>query len=266
MTNEFMKYILLCCFLIIGSNKLLLAKGLIINLQYKEHKVSNLSIFKTTPLNIDIETYIIDNNKSIEEHCINIFEIIKKKYHEATDNPPIFIFTDRESSFVGLKLLSIDNSISGMCSISGAFNDGDNFLYSEISYKKNQELLNSLSLDRSKEQYLEKALKLILDKKNGKRIKIRKNTDKNISDLYLFLESSYGQSLLNFSLEEHLSKIESGIYPFFGPKEDQKMVEDVDYMNLSYIGNKYNVKYTYPSVWDENNPLLKEIVFDLLKK
>ncbi len=260
-----MKYILLCCFLIIGSNKLLLAKGLIINLQYKEHKVSNLSIFKTTPLNIDIETYIIDNNKSIEEHCISIFEIIKKKYHEATDNPPIFIFTDRESSFVGLKLLSIDNSISGMCSISGAFNDGDNFLYSEISYKKNQELLNSLSLDRSKEQYLGKVKKLIDNKKKGKRTKNHKKADKNISDLYLLLESNYGQSLLNFSLEKHLSEIKSWIYPFFVSEENQKMIIDVDYMNLSYIGNKYNVKYSSPSIWNENNPLLKNIIIELQK-
>lgn len=265
MTNEFMKYILLCCLIIIESNKLLAGNGLIVNLRYQDDKVKNLSVFENANSSIDIETYIINNDKSIEEHSTAISSIIEK-YRKETDSLSVVIISDRVSSYVGLDLLSTYKSISGLIAISGAFNDGDKFLYSEISFKKNQEMIESLSLNRSKEQYLEKALKLILDKKNGKRIKIRKNTDKNISDLYLFLESSYGQSLLNFSLEEHLSKIESGIYPFFGPKEDQKMVEDVDYMNLSYIGNKYNVKYTYPSVWDENNPLLKEIVFDLLKK
>ena len=59
MTNEFMKYILLCCLIIIESNKLLAGNGLIVNLRYQDDKVKNLSVFENANSSIDIETYII---------------------------------------------------------------------------------------------------------------------------------------------------------------------------------------------------------------
>ena len=263
-----MKLLILNILLLFCGNHQLMAKGLMLSLQYyqNEKPIDLEKLAKgLSDMEIDIKTFVIDDSKSIEEYANRLKETVRQ-YHEQNDTIQFFVITDRESSFVGLELASVEASVKALLTICGAFNDGDRFLYGEMSFKKNMEMLDSISFDGSKERYLEKVFKMIADKKTGKRIRLPKNADNDMAALYALLESNYGSSIMRFSLDSCLSKISAAVFPIYD--SDNQQLLDVDYLNLCLCGNKYQVRYSYPICYS-GETLVKEItksISELLTK
>lgn len=229
------------------------AKGVVLSIQYGENKLMFDSVEMKTALSgidFDIITYRVDKSRTIGEHTDRIEKIIGK-YHDSEHQQPVFLLSDRMSSFVGLDVIAKDTTIVGLITFSGAFSNGDDFLYDNMSMKKNMAMTDSISFDHSKELYLKGVYKMIRAKKQGKKVKLTKNADESAWELRDLLNSQYGTSLVNFSLEERLSRIKSWIVPML---DDYGMLMmDVDLMNLSCIGNMYHLKYTIFMPFDEQN-------------
>ena len=254
------KYIIGFLLFFLGNNPVL-SKELMLNLQYHKNKEA-FDLEKLTKglsdVEIDTKTYVIDDNSSIEEHVNKIREFIRQ-YCEKEKKLQVLVLTDRESTFVGLELASVDTPVKALFTFSGAFNDGDNFLYGEMSFKKNMEMLDSISLDRSKERYLEKVLKMIADKKKGKKIRLPKNADSDMTALYALLQSNYWNSVLGFSLDDHLHSIKAEFLPIMPYVKKKNLMTDVDYLNLCHCGNKYQIRYSYP-IFNDGDRLVAEIL------
>lgn len=247
-----MKAFIIVLFLFFWANNPILSRGLMLNLQYYQNE-KTIDLEKLakglSDMEIDIKTFVIDDSKSIEEYANGLKETISQ-YRKQDDTLQLFVLTDRESSFVGLELASVEARVKALLTVCGAFNDGDRFLYGEMSFKKNMEMLDSISFDGSKERYLEKVFKMIADKKKGKKIRLPKNADNDMAALYALLESNYGRSILRFSLDSHLRKIGAEIFPILSSGKRRHVMLDVDYLNLCLCGNKYQVRYSYPVSYD----------------
>ena len=239
-----MKKILINVFVLFLWSNVISARGLVLNLRYSENESSFDSIAMKTSLSeigYDMITYIVDKNRSISEYAEKVYEIVER-YRNAETQDTIFLLSDRLSTFVGLDVVSRDTTIHGLITLTGAYNDGDNFLYDEISIKKNLEMMDSISFDGSKEHYLKTVYRMIQDKKKGKKIKLSLQADNMMKEFYTLLNSPYGTSLIDFSLEEHLRTTKAWIG--FLIEEHNEMKMEIDYMNLSWTANKYGVKYT----------------------
>lgn len=224
------------------------AKGVVLSIQYGENKLMFDSVEMKTALSgidFDIITYRVDKSRTIGEHTDRIEKIIGK-YHDSEHQQPVFLLSDRMSSFVGLDVVSKDTTIVGLITLSGAFSDGVDFLYDNISMEKNMETIDSISLDHSKELYLEGIYNMIHDKKQGKKVKLTRNADVSARELRDLLDSQYGTSLVDFSLEKRLSRIKSWIVPII--YDPETLMWSIDLMNLSFIGNMYHLRHTQPII------------------
>ena len=225
-------------FLLIGCDTVS-ARGLVLNLRYSEKGLCFDSLSMDTTLSgigFDMFTYIVDKNRSISEHAEKVHEIVER-YRNAETQDTIFLLSDRLSTFVGLDVVSRDTTIHGFITLTS-------FLYDDVSIQKNLEMMDSISYDGSKERYLKTVYKMIQDKKKGKRIKFSPQADNLMQDFYTLLNSPYGTSMIEFSLEEHLRLIKSWIG--FMTDDERRLELEIDYMNLSWTANKYGVKYTCP--------------------
>lgn len=263
-----MKKILINFFVLFLWSNVISARGLVLNLRYSENESSFDSIAMKTSLSeigYDMITYIVDKNRSISEYAEKVYEIVER-YRNAETQDTIFLLSDRLSTFVGLDVVSRDTTIHGLITLTGAYNDGDNFLYDEISIKKNLEMMDSISFDGSKEHYLKTVYRMIQDKKKGKKIKLSLQADNMIKEFYTLLNSPYGTSLIDFSLEEHLRTTKAWIG--FLIEEHNEMKMEIDYMNLSWTANKYGVKYTCPLSFrtDDCVAIVKHVILDLQQK
>ena len=232
-------------FLLIGCDTVS-ARGLVLNLRYSEKGLCFDSLSMDTTLSgigFDMFTYIVDKNRSISEHAEKVHEIVER-YRNAETQDTIFLLSDRLSTFVGLDVVSRDTTIHGLITLTGAYNDGCSFLYDDVSIRKNLEMMDSISFDGSKEHYLKTVYRVIQDKKKGKKIKLFPQADNMMQDFYTLLNSPYGTSMIDFSLEEHLRLIKSWIG--FMTDDERRLELEIDYMNLSWTANKYGVKYTCP--------------------
>lgn len=263
-----MKRKIISVFMFLLCGNILSARNLVINLYYSEKELSfdSLVMEKTlSEIGYDMISYIIDKNRSISEQATRVQEITER-YREGGTQDVIFLLSDRLSTFVGLDVLSKDTNIHGLITLNGAYNDGESFLYDDVSIKKNLEMIDCISFDGSKERYLMTVYKMIRDKKKGKEIKLAPKADNMMLELYTLLNSPYGTSLMNFSLEEHLCTIKSWIGFLI---EDGHLLEmEIDFMNLSWIANKYGVKYTYPNTYrsDDSVAKVKKMILDLQQK
>ena len=263
-----MKRKIISAFMFLLCGNILSARNLVINLYYSEKELSfdSLVMEKTlSEIGYDMISYIIDKNRSISEQATRVQEITER-YREGGTQDVIFLLSDRLSTFVGLDVLSKDTNIHGLITLNGAYNDGESFLYDDVSIKKNLEMIDFISFDGSKERYLMTVYKMIRDKKKGKEIKLAPKADNMMLELYTLLNSPYGTSLMNFSLEEHLCTIKSWIGFLI---EDGHLLEmENDFMNLSWIANKYGVKYTYPNTYrsDDSVAKVKKMILDLQQK
>ena len=263
-----MKKILINVFVLFLWSNVISARGLVLNLRYSENELSFDSIAMKTSLSeigYDMITYIVDKNRSISEYAEKVYEIVER-YRNAETQDTIFLLSDRLSTFVGLDVVSRDTTIHGLITLTGAYNDGDNFLYDEISIKKNLEMMDSISFDGSKEHYLKTVYRMIQDKKKGKKIKLSLQADNMMKEFYTLLNSPYGTSLIDFSLEEHLRTTKAWIG--FLIEEHNEMKMEIDYMNLSWTANKYGVKYTAPFSYPSDNCVekIKQMILDLQQK
>lgn len=263
-----MKKILINVFVLFLWSNVISARGLVLNLRYSENESSFDSIAMKTSLSeigYDMITYIVDKNRSISEYAEKVYEIVER-YRNAETQDTMFLLSDRLSTFVGLDVVSRDTTIHGLITLTGAYNDGDNFLYDEISIKKNLEMMDSISFDGSKEHYLKTVYRMIQDKKKGKKIKLSLQADNMIKEFYTLLNSPYGTSLIDFSLEEHLRTTKAWIG--FLIEEHNEMKMEIDYMNLSWTANKYGVKYTCPLSFrtDDCVAIVKHVILDLQQK
>ena len=263
-----MKKILINVFVLFLWSNVISARGLVLNLRYSENESSFDSIAMKTSLSeigYDMITYIVDKNRSISEYAEKVYEIVER-YRNAETQDTIFLLSDRLSTFVGLDVVSRDTTIHGLITLTGAYNDGDNFLYDEISIKKNLEMMDSISFDGSKEHYLKTVYRMIQDKKKGKKIKLSLQADNMMKEFYTLLNSPYGTSLIDFSLEEHLRTTKAWIG--FLIEEHNEMKMEIDYMNLSWKANKYGVKYTSPFSYraDYCVEKIKQMILDLRQK
>ena len=263
-----MKKILINVFVLFLWSNVISARGLVLNLRYSENELSFDSIAMKTSLSeigYDMITYIVDKNRSISEYAEKVYEIVER-YRNAETQDTIFLLSDRLSTFVGLDVVSRDTTIHGLITLTGAYNDGDNFLYDEISIKKNLEMMDSISFDGSKEHYLKTVYRMIQDKKKGKKIKLSLQADNMMKEFYTLLNSPYGTSLIDFSLEEHLRTTKAWIG--FLIEEHNEMKMEIDYMNLSWTANKYGVKYSAPFSYPSDNCVekIKQMILDLRQK
>lgn len=203
--------------------------------------------------NIDIEliAYPVDVSRTVGEHTLIIDSIIRN-YRENTDGLSIFMVTDKEASFVALDVLSKDTTIVALMTLSGAFCNGDDYFYNETSINKNMEMLDSVLFDNKKEQYLKISYKMISQAKQGEKIKLPKGADDHMQLLFNLLNSRYGRSLLEFSLDDHLKRIQSKIVPFYQSK-NQSSELDLYIGKLIYLGALYGVKYTEPESYNDKN-------------
>ena len=127
-------------------------------------------------------------------------------------------------------------------------------------------MMDSISFDGSKEHYLKTVYRMIQDKKKGKKIKLSLQADNMMKEFYTLLNSPYGTSLIDFSLEEHLRTTKAWIG--FLIEEHNEMKMEIDYMNLSWTANKYGVKYTAPFSYPSDNCVekIKQMILDLRQK
>lgn len=230
-----------------------MGKGLLLNIHYSESELMFDSVKMSKELSaIDfcMASYLVDNSVTIEKHAVRILDIIHK-YQNREAAQPVILLTDRMSSFVGLEAISKDTAVAGLVTLSGAFCNGDDFLYDNVSMKKNMEFLDSVSFDHSKEIYLEKIYRMIQARKVGEKIKPIRNADITADNLYRLLNSPYGVSMLGFSLASRLSMIKSLIVPMID--DYGILMMHIDLMNLSCIGNMYGLKYTFPLSFDKDN-------------
>lgn len=202
-------------------------------------------------MNIDMIDYHVDINRTVGEHTLRIDSIVRK-YREKTDSLSVFMLTDKETTFVGLNVLSKDTTIVALMTLSGAFCNGDDYFYNETSVIKNIEMLDSVSFDNKKEQYLRAAYKMISNAKQGKNFKLPKGTDDHMQVLFNLLNSRYGRSLLEFSLDDHLKRIQSNIAPLYRSK-NQSSELDLYIGKLIYLGALYGVKYTEPHSYNDED-------------
>lgn len=223
-------------------------KGVVLNIQYADSVLAFDSVAmkkSLSEIDFDMVTYRADKSLTIGEHADRILEILGK-YHDAANQQPVFLLSDRMSSFVGLDVVSKDTTIVGLITLSGAFSDGVDALYDNMSMKKNMETIDSISLDHSKELYLEGIYNMIHDKKQGKKVKLTRNADVSARELRDLLDSQYGTSLVDFSLEKRLSRIKSWIVPII--YDPETLMWSIDLMNLSFIGNMYHLRHTQPII------------------
>ena len=209
--------------------------------------------------NINVETinFPIDLSKSIAEHTLLIDSIVQN-YREGTDSLSVFMIAEKEASFVALDVLSKDTAIIALFALSGAFCNGDNYFYNETSVIKNIEMLDSASFDNNKEQYLRSVYKMISHAKQGGTYKQPQIENEQMQDLFILLNSRFGHSILEFSLDEHLKRIQSWIIPFYRNKY-QSIELDLYIGKLLYNGAPFGVKFTEPQNYNEENVASKII-------
>lgn len=202
-------------------------------------------------IGIDMIVYPVDVSRTVGEHTLRIDSIIRN-YRENTDSLSIFMVTDKGASFVALDVLSKDTTIVALVTLSGAFCNGDDYFYNETSIIKNVKMLDSVSFDNKKEQYLRMAYKMISYAKQGKNFKLPKGADDHMQILFNLLNSRYGRSLLEFSLDDHLRRIRSNIIPFYRSK-NQSSELDLYIGKLIYLGALYGVKYAEPHSYNDED-------------
>ena len=235
------RFFICALFLLLGACPSI-AKGLLLNIHFHDNSLSfDTETMQDTlsKMNYDLLNYTVDRNLTIGENTDRIERLLKEY-----GNKEVFLLTDRLSTFVGLDVISKDTTIYGLITLTGAYNDGESFLYDDVSIKKNLEMMDSISYDGSKERYLKTVYRMIQDKKKGKKIKLSPQADNLMQDFYTLLNSPYGTSMIDFSLEEHLRSIKSWIG--FMTDDERRLELEIDFMNLSWTANKYGVKYTCP--------------------
>lgn len=262
-----MKSLFVYCILLFLCIDQLAAKELMVLIQYGNNELPYYLKLKKSlsDLNIDFLTYSIDKDRTIEENSFQIDSAINSQKEKA-DSLKVFLMSDCESSFVALDVLSLDTSIVALITLSGAFCNGDEYFYNEISVKKHMEMLDSVSFDGKTEQYLRTAYRMISQVKQGKKLKLPKAADDNMRELFTLLNSRYGRSLLIFSLDDHLKKVRSWIVPFYSSKS-QRSELDLYIGKLIYEGAKFRVKFTESDVYNDQNvgSKITEHVSKLLK-
>ena len=252
-----MKSLVVCCILLFGYIDQLAAKELMVLIQYGNYEQPYFLKLKKSlsDLNIDFITYSIDRDRTIEENSFQIDSVINI-HKEITDSLKVFLMSDHESSFVALDVLSHDTSIVALITLSGAFCNGDEYFYNEISVKKHMEMLDSVSFDGKTEQYLRTAYRMISQVKQGKKFKLPKVADDNMRELFALLNSCYGRSLLSFSLDGHLKKVRSWIVPLYSSK-NQRSELDLNIGKLIYEGAQFRVRFTEPDTYNNQNVVSK---------
>lgn len=85
--------------------------------------------------------------------------------------------------------------------------------------------------------------------KQGKTYKLPQKADEHMQVLFTLLNSRYGRSLLEFSLDDHLKSVRSKIIPFFQSK-NQSSELDLYIGKLIYWGALYGVEYTEPQSYN----------------
>ena len=262
-----MKSLFVCCFLLFICIDQIAAKELMVLIQYGDNEPPYYLKLKKnlSEHNIDFLTYSIDRDRTIEENSFQIDSVINI-HKEITDSLKVFLTSDRESSFVALDVLSHDTSIVALITLSGAYYNGDEYFYNEISVNKHMEMLDSVSFDGKTEQYLRTAYRMISQVKQGKKLKLPKAADDNMRELFTLLNSRYGSSLLTFSLDDHLKKVRSWIVPLYKSKS-QRSELDLDIGKLIYEGAQYRVKFSEPDTYNDQNigSTITEHVSKLLK-
>ena len=248
-----MKSLYICCILLFLCIDQIAAKELMVLIQYGNYEQPYYLKLKKSlsDHNIDFLTYSIDRERTIEENTFQIDSVINS-HKEITDSLKVFLTSDRESSFVALDVFSHDTSIVALITLSGAYCNGDEYFYNEISVKKHMEMLDSVSFDGKTEQYLRTAYRMISQVKQGKKPKLPKVADDNMRKLFALLNSCYGRSLLTFSLDGHLKKVRSWIVPFYSSKS-QRSELDIDIGKLLYEGSQFRVKFTEPDTYNNQN-------------
>ena len=84
--------------------------------------------------------------------------------------------------------------VRGLITISGAFNDGDDFIYSEFSVTKNADNFNKLSENREKERCLFSVWQIIQKSKKTKNITFTDNSADMQKMMILFKENRCSNS------------------------------------------------------------------------
>lgn len=254
--NHFLSFFLCSMFIQFGICNSL-GKEVLLNLHYmyNEDAVDSVELRKRLSENgISMITYIVDNNRSINEHANNVKKIISS--YDRSDKLELVVLTDRMSTFVGLKLCNSMKDVRGLITISGAFNDGDDFIYSEFSVTKNADNFNKLSENREKERCLFSVWQIIQKSKKTKNITFTDNSA-DMQKMMILLKSEYGKSLLHFSLEKNLRKIDAVILPFYIYEYRKEYICDLDISNLMYIGNKNKIRYTLPESYGKRKIVSK---------
>ena len=99
---------------------------------------------------------------------------------------------------------------------------------------------------------------MISQAKQGKKIKQPRGADNYMQALFTLLNSRYGHSLLEFSLDNHLKSVRSKIIPLYQSK-NQSSELDLYIGKLIYLGALYGVEYIEPQSYNYDN-ISSEIV------
>ena len=247
-----MRIVLFCCVLLNTCISQSWGKDILLYV-YSDQSVKRPYLFELEKemhnMDVDMISYPIDVRRTVDEHVLRIDSIFRD-YREKTDSLGIFMLADEEASFVALDVLSKDTAIIALFAMSGVFCNGDDYFYNEVSIKKNLMMLDSVSFDNKKERHLRMVYKMISYAKQGKTFKIPKGADEQMCNLFNLLNSRYGRSLLEFSLDDHLKRIRSWIIPFYRNKNQSSELE-LYIGKLLYVGALYGVKYTEPQSYNE---------------
>lgn len=190
-------------------------------------------------------TYSISQDKTIDENATAVNSIVKSQ-REQQDSLNVFLLSDKEASYVALDVLSKDTDIVALIAFSGAFRNGDEYLYNKASVRKNMESLDEVLIDGEKENYLNAVYNMIASARQGKKTKLPSKADKYARDLYALLNSRYGQSILNFSPDEYYDKIRSWIVPYYNGGKEASSEMYLNAGKLSYQGAGRNLKFADP--------------------
>ena len=187
---------------------------------------------------ISFEQYRITDDRSIARHAAEVLEVIGH-FRATSGTAKVLLLSERESNFVALDVLAKDSAIAGLISMDGIYEDGRDYLYSNISIRENMEHLDSISYDREKERSLQRIYGMLQDAGEGIEVSRPDDSDKYAAELYRLLQTSLGRSLTEYVLAERLSRIKSAIYLYFNIDSN-----DINSINLCTIGNRYGVNYT----------------------
>lgn len=219
------------------------AKGLLVSVRYDGCDMIDDSLSHDVMKDVIDEVKIfVANDASAVGTWSEQIENAVNNYHKNNPESPVYMMTDRKTTFIGLDVASRCTFIKALITRNGALTEGVDFLYDDYSLKLNVQNLDSISFSRTKENHLESIYNMIISAKEGKKIKLQKNADKNAQELFAFIKSKYGWSVLNFPLEDCLKNIKTELILL----QDDKLPMINDMTSFAPLAYRYGIKYSFP--------------------